>query len=63
MSAASSGPLPTSPPYAATPGGVVGGAASTGESPELILEYWNPKGQKEKVHKEVMNSLNGVCIV
>lgn len=48
MSAASSGPLPTSPPYAATPGGVVGGAASTGESPELILEYWNPKGQKEK---------------
>ncbi len=29
--------LPTSPNY--------GG----GETPELILEYWGPKGQKEKV--------------
>ena len=42
-------PLPTSPVYGTTAGGAVGGAAVTGETPELVLEYWSPKGQKEKV--------------
>lgn len=40
--------LPTSPVYGSTTGGGVGGG-SAGETPELILEYWSPKGQKEKV--------------
>ncbi len=44
-------PLPTSPVYSTGPGGVGGatGGGSGGDTPELILEYWSTKGQKEKV--------------
>ena len=38
--------LPTSP----TGGGGVSGGSGQQESPELVLEYWSPKGQSQKVH-------------
>lgn len=62
-SASLSSSLPTSPVYGVATGGAggvagggagaagagAGAGAGTTETPELILEYWSPKGQKEKV--------------